>query len=82
MPFLSNKLKGYYAHPLKSFYKVNSQLMKKRFFQVVLRLYYVYGIQKFVILAAVSPAPVGADENGTAIRTWYAEADRNHDVHK
>ena len=28
------------------------------------------------LLAAVSPAPVGADENGTAIRTWYAEADR------
>ena len=48
MPFLSNKLKGYFAHPLKTFYKVNSQLMKKRFFQVVLRLYNVYGIQKFV----------------------------------
>ena len=48
MPFLSNKLKGYFAHPLKTLYKVNSQLMKKRFFQVVLRLYYVYGIQKFV----------------------------------
>ncbi len=34
------------------------------------------------LLAAVSPAPVGADENGTAIRTRYVEADRYLNVHK
>lgn len=34
------------------------------------------------LLAAVSPAPVGADEYGVAIRTTqYAEADRYLNVH-
>ena len=34
------------------------------------------------LLTAASPAPISADEYGSAIRTLYAEQDRYHDVHK